>query len=495
MHKSQYKVPDVRIRCLNTHLPRTDAAYVLYWMIASRRLAYNFGLQRAAIVSETLNKPLVIFEPLRVGYQWASDRLHSFIMQGMMTNAQLFADWPVTYIPWLERSKSGESKGLLKALARDACMLITDDYPAFFIPRMLEAAASQVPCRMEAVDSNGILPMAAVDKVFLRAYDFRRYLQKNLPQHLDGSGFPEPNPLAHRTIPRMKILPEKILGHWSMATVSELTDPRTLETLDIDHSVRPASLTGGSIAASEKWDDFARSGLRLYAQQPNHPDNSLSSGLSPWIHFGHIGTHDIFTRVMAEAGKEVGDLTKMAEQGQQWWGLDAACTAFLDELVTWREIGFNMASKMPGYDKYESLPGWAKDTLEQHQHDRRPYIYSREAFEAAETHDELWNAAQNQLRREGQMHNYLRMLWGKKILHWSENPRTALRTMIELNNRYALDGRDPNSYSGIFWVLGRYDRAWGPEREVFGKIRYMTSNSTRKKLRVNRYIARWSASG
>ena len=165
--------------------------------------------------------------------------------------------------------------------------------------------------------------------------------------------------------------------------------------------------------------------------------------------------------------------------------------SFLDELVTWRELGFNMTSQRSDYDRFESLPEWAQTTLAEHERDRRPHRYSLDEFEEARTHDDLWNAAQVQLVLEGRIHNYLRMLWGKKILHWSESPRAALDIMVELNNKYAVDGRDPNSYSGIFWVLGRYDRAWGPEREVFGKIRYMSSANTRRKLRVDEYIERW----
>ena len=151
-----------------------------------------------------------------------------------------------------------------------------------------------------------------------------------------------------------------------------------------------------------------------------------------------------------------------------------------------------MCVREPDYDRYRSLPDWARKTLEEHASDARPHRYSLEQFEQAQTNDPLWNAAQRQLVQEGRIHNYMRMLWGKKILHWSESPQEALDIMLHLNNKYALDGRDPNSYSGIFWVLGRYDRAWGPEREIFGKIRYMTSDSTAKKHRVQEYVQRYS---
>ena len=167
--------------------------------------------------------------------------------------------------------------------------------------------------------------------------------------------------------------------------------------------------------------------------------------------------------------------------------------AFLDELVTWRELGFNYCAKRPAeYDRYESLPHWARATLAAHARDPRPHRYDLGALERGRTHDPVWNAAQNQLLQEGWFHNSMRMLWGKKILEWSPTPQDALQAMIHLMNRHSLDGRDPNSYSGIFWTLGRYDRAWGPERPIFGKIRYMSSANTARKLRLARYVQRYA---
>jgi deoxyribodipyrimidine photo-lyase len=166
--------------------------------------------------------------------------------------------------------------------------------------------------------------------------------------------------------------------------------------------------------------------------------------------------------------------------------------SFLDQLITWRELGYNMSWQNDNYLQFESLPEWAQITLAKHSSDPREHLYDLSEFEAAVTHDEVWNAAQRQLVRNGRIHNYLRMLWGKKIVEWSPTPRDALSVMIELNNKYAVDGRNPNSYSGIFWVLGRYDRAWGPERPVFGKIRYMSSQNTVRKLKLKGYLKEYS---
>jgi deoxyribodipyrimidine photo-lyase len=163
--------------------------------------------------------------------------------------------------------------------------------------------------------------------------------------------------------------------------------------------------------------------------------------------------------------------------------------------LTWRELGFQFCHHRPDHEQWSSLPDWAQTTLALHSADTRDHTYGLDEFAAAATHDPLWNAAQTQLVREGTIHNYLRMLWGKKILEWTEHPRQALEIMLELNNRYALDGRDPNSVSGIFWVLGRHDRPWGPERPVFGKVRYMTSANTARKVPVKEYLARYRSGG
>ncbi len=241
-------------------------------------------------------------------------------------------------------------------------------------------------------------------------------------------------------------------------------------------------------------DEFLSGRIDRYAEQRNHPDADAASGLSPWLHFGHVSTHQIFDELAKNEGWAPDrPATKATGAREGWWGMSANAEAFLDELVTWRELGFNMCAHRADYDQYESLPEWARETLEAHESDPRPHLYSLKQLESSETHDPIWNAAQTELRETGRLQNYLRMLWGKKILEWSATPRDALATMIELNNKYALDGRDPNSYSGIFWVLGRYDRAWGPQRPIFGKIRYMSSESesAKRKLRMTAYLAQF----
>jgi len=484
-------VPDIRIRNINGRPASQDGRYVLYWMTAFRRTGWNFALQRAVEKSLALEKPLVILEALRCDYPYASDRLHRFILDGMADNARSLNDLPVTYYPYVETSRDA-GKGLLAMLAREACLVVTDDFPAFFLPRMLDEAGRQLAIALEAVDGNGLLPMRAADHAYPTAYAFRRFLHKTLPAHLMSP--PLANPLQKLQLPALVALPESLSAKWPDATAMLLEGGPNLDMLPIDHRVRPCPLPGGETAARERLDTFLEQRLTHYSELRNDPDLNMTSGLSPYLHFGHISSHAIFAAIADREDWGPNRLSHRTDGKRTgWWGFSTNAEAFLDQLVTWRELGFNMCCCEPqGYMDYASLPGWASKTLDEHSRDPRPTCYTLEEFREASTHDPLWNAAQRQLSREGTIHNYLRMLWAKKILEWTPTPQDALAVMIELNDRYALDGRDPNSYSGIFWCLGRYDRPWGPTRPIFGSIRYMSSDNTARKVRLKRYLEKYS---
>ena len=484
-------VADSRVRGVTDQPVRPDGRWVVYWMIAARRLSSNFALDRAIELAEELRRPLVILEPLACDYPWASDRLHRFVLDGMRDHFEQAAGTAAYYYPYVEREPGG-GRGLLAALARDACEVVTDDYPAFFIPRIVEAAADVVPVQFEAVDANGLLPLRATDRAYPSAYAFRRFLHRELAAHLDVR--PGTDPLGDAELPALDALPEDVLRRWPPASEEMLSgSPKVLRALPIDHEVRPVATRGGSVAGRERLRGFVAERLDRYEER-SHPDARATSGLSPYLHFGHVGAHEVFNAVTAHEGWTP-DRLAIDGRGKRtgWWGMSAAAEAFLDELVTWRELGFNAALHLPRYEDYEALPEWARATLEEHAGDPRQYCYSVEELAAGDTHDEVWNAAQRELLEEGTIQGYLRMLWGKKILEWTASPQAALEVMVELNNRFALDGRDPNSYSGIMWVLGRYDRAWGPERPVFGKVRYMSSEQARRKLRMRDYLARFAA--
>jgi deoxyribodipyrimidine photo-lyase len=459
-------VPATRIREANNNGIQSDGDYVLYWMIANRRRRFNFALQRAVEWAAELRKPLVVLEGLNNDYPWASDRIHAFIIEGMRSNERDFKKSGVTYHPLI-----GDSA---HRFAKRAAVAVTDDYPAFVIPRWTESLAARCPAPVECVDSSCLFPFRLAPRVFKTAHSFRRFLQKELPRHIDQ--LPLEDPLKDLDLPRL-----------SMRNLEGI--PR-LEDLPIDHSVQPvAGIEGGSAAATSQLRRFLQSGLHDYAEQRNDLDSSHASGLAPYLHFGHISAHELFNELARRERWHAGKLGAHKNGSRVgWWGFSADTEAFLDQLITWRELGFNRCATDANYDQYSSLPDWARRTLKRHSRDKRPRRYSLDEFEHAATHDPLWNAAQRQLLVEGRIHNYLRMLWGKKILEWTTTPEEALAIMIQLNNKYALDGRDPNSYSGIFWILGRYDRPWGPERPIFGTVRYMSSENTARKLDVSGYL-------
>lgn len=469
--------------------------FVLYWMTATRRTSWNYSLDRALEHARALKKPLVVLEPLRVGYRWASDRFHAFIVQGMGENAAAFAGTPVAYHPYVEPSP-GAGKGLLEALAQDACVVVGDDWPCFFHPRMQQAAAEtlgRLGRRFEVVDSNGLVPIrAAGDRVYPTAASFRRFLQAQWPAHLVER--PLKDPLAQASTLPTATVPAAVTSRWP-AWTDFSGSPSSLQALPIDHGVAPLSIRGGEGAARAHMRAFVASKLARYHEDRSPPDLDGQSGLSPWLHQGHLSVHEVVDAVFRHEGFTPERLApKPTGSRAGWWGMSEPAEGFFDELLTWRELGFNMTSRRDDYDRWASLPSWAQASLIDHLGDERKYTYTLEELATSQTHDPLWNAAQRQLVHDGVIHNYLRMLWGKKVLEWSKDPRQALEHLLELNNRYAIDGRDPNSYSGVFWVFGRYDRPWGPIRPIFGAIRYMTSDNTMKKHACKKYLQRWGPS-
>ena len=445
---------ELRVTHANDRPVQTHGDYVLYWMIAARRAAWSFALDHALALAKQLERPLLVLEALRAGYAWASDRHHRFVIDGMADNAKAFAAAGITYMPYLE-PEPGAGKGLVEALAKRACAIVTDEYPGFFLPHMIGALAARVDVRVDLVDGCGVYPLRAFGKQFVVARSFRKAWHE-VP-HLSQM------PAGHLRVPRVARdadVPGAILRRWKSA--------RVIDDIPIDHDVPPVAYAGGSVGARATLEDFVDNRLARYAER-SHPDADAASGLSPYLHFGHISAHEIVARVGPHA-----------EQ-------------FLDELITWRELGFNFCFHRRDVDKLTALPAWAQATLKKHAKDPRPERYTLAELAEARTGDPVWNAAQRQLLVEGRIHNYLRMLWGKKILEWSASPAQALANMIELNNKYAVDGRDPSSYNGILWTLGLFDRPWGPERKIFGTVRYMSSTATVKKLRMKQYLARWGA--
>ncbi len=414
---------------------RADGDYVIYWMTTARRVEWNFALQRAADWATQLRRPLLVVEVLACGGRWDSERFHRFTLDGMADNARQLAGRPVHYHPYVE-SKPGEARALLRTLGRRACLVVTDDYPVA-LPAVMTVDL-QADVRVEKIDGNGLLPIRAADRAFVTAFAFRRFLQATLREHMLDS--PQPNPLTRRRLPRLESLPAEITRCWPAVETKRLSGGFDLAALPIDHRVGPVELQGGPTAAGKAWRDFLGKKLGRYPADHNQPETEGSSGLSPYLHFGHISIHEIFRDLIEKEAWTPQRLPEVVSGRRTgWWKMSSAAEEFLDEIITWREIGLNACTWLANFDQYESLPAWARATLAEHAMDERPNVYTLEEFAAAETHDDLWNAAQGQLVSEGRIHNYMRMVWGKKILQWSASPQEALEILIELNNRYAVD--------------------------------------------------------
>jgi deoxyribodipyrimidine photo-lyase len=356
-------VPAIRITALNDGAPRPDGSFVLYWMTANRRATHNFALDRAVELAASHNVPVVVLEALRAGYPWASERLHAFVIQGMADNARAFAGTPAHYYPYVEPSADA-GKGLVEALAARAVAVVTDEFPCFFLPRMAASVAKRIAVRVEQVDSNGLLPLRATDKAHVTAYAFRRMLQKAVLPHLEE--IPRSAPFEGFAPKRLASLPKEITARWPAANLESL-DRNGITTLPIDHTVGAVGTAGGTTAARAAWQRFLSQNLLRYAADRSHPDDGVASGLSPWLHFGHISTHELFDS-LAEwqdwSPEKIG--VRAAGQREGFWNMGPDADSFLDELITWRELGYGTCLFEPRYAEYGSLPNWARATLDKH---------------------------------------------------------------------------------------------------------------------------------
>ena len=498
------KLTESRVRTMNNRPLNENGDFILYWMTSCRRFSFNASLQHAVTLSNTLKKPILVVEAVSITHKFANDRILSFMVQGIMDNIDDFKENSVSYIPWVEIKQKAGGKMLSSLSERSVCVII-DDYPTYTPSKIRDAAGRNLQVRVDAVDSNGIFPMNWAEKEFITAYSFRKYVQKNI---LDAfQTVPEKNPVRYKE-GDLRVSEEIIndlksdLGFeatplewlWRVAEGGKVGNQAMVE-FPVDHTVPAVNTTKGGVnEARIRLQKFLNYRLNKYSTDRNNPDKPAVSGLSPWLHFGHISSYEIIQNVLKRENWGPDSLNhedtgKGTRSG--WWGVSESSESFLDQIITWRELGFNFAYNREDHATVETIPNWAKLSMKEHLNDDRT-IYSLEELERAETHDEIWNAAQRELLRTGQMHNYMRMLWGKKILEWSPSPEIAAENMIYINDKWALDGRDPNSYTGIFWVLGRHDRAWGPERPIFGKVRYMSSESAYRKLKLKNYLQKYA---
>jgi deoxyribodipyrimidine photo-lyase len=447
-----------RVVQLNEAETNPKARYVLYWMQMFKRTSHNHALTFAIRKANELELPLVVYEGLKYYYPWASDRIHTFILEGVEEKRREFAKLGVRYIFYLQKDPNSPKQTVAR-ITKDAAVIVTDDYPCFIIPEHNRRIAERATIPVYAVDSNGVIPMSKFEKEEYAAYTIRPKIKKLLPGYLKP--YKEDNieirkPKIEVDCPETKITPQNIAE-----LVSEC---------DIDHSV-PASTfyPGGTAIGRTRLKKFIDEILPDYETARNKPDRDGSSRLSAYLHFGFLSPLEIALAVEnSEAPREAKD-------------------AYLEELIVRRELSFNFTSHNPRYDSLDALPAWVQKTMRDHIDDERQVVYSLDQLERGETHDELWNAAQREMVATGEMHNYVRMLWGKNVIAWSRTYEEAFAALEHLNNKYCLDGRDPNSYAGILWCFGKHDRPW-MERPVFGTMRYMTSGSTGKKFNSKKYI-------
>jgi deoxyribodipyrimidine photo-lyase len=449
---------DLRLRVLNQAPVNPAARYVLYWSQMNRRANSNHALTHAAAEANRLRLPLLVYEGLTCTYREANDRFHTFVLAGVPEQRKRIEALGAGYCFYL-RQRRADDNAVLYKLAADAALVVTDDYPTFIAADHLARVPARLPIAFHAVDSSCVVPMNHFVKQEWAAYTIRPKIHKVLRDHLH----PVPPIQLHHpwTLPRpafhTEVTPENI--------------PALVAACEIDHTVPPShAFPGGRLAAERNLHNFLKSRFARYGAERNSPSNHATSGLSPYLHFGQISSLEI---ALAAEGYAAENNLSAAE--------------FLEELIVRRELAFNFARFAPALDRIDVLPEWVQLTIRKHAADHRDHVYTFEQFEHARTHDPLWNACQKEMLLRGKIHGYYRMYWGKKIIEWSPTHQQALDTMIHIHDRYALDGRDPNTYTGILWCFGLHDRPWG-ERPVFGTIRYMGFDGMKRKTDVPGYI-------
>ena len=448
-----------RVRTLSNHPVREDGEWILYWMHHAVRDHENPALDVAIHIASTLNIPLLVYQGLAGAHPYNSDRHFTFILEGAKDVADRFKERGIRYEFYLGPDASSRSP--LYELGQRAAMVITEDYPAPPFPRWTRRLVDEWTTPVWAVDSHCIVPMQHIGRWYSRAYHFRNKIETDALERA-ASEWPE---LSTNPPYFSGVLPEKGID-WGEMSISE-----RCAQCDIDHSIGPIHHTkGGSTAGYARWDTFLADGLKGYDKKRNDPTAKEPAGvsrLSAYLHYGHVSPFRIAR-----------DAVRDASSGAQ---------KFLDELLVWRELAFNLCFHNSNVTEASILPQWVQDSFERHLSDEREALYSWEALSRSQTADPLWNLAQQSLRIHGELHNNVRMTWGKAVLQWTNSPQRALDMLLDLNHRYALDGSDPNSYAGILWCLGLLDRPFPPEKPILGLVRPRSSSSHQSRINMDEY--------
>ncbi|MDX1958139.1 MAG: deoxyribodipyrimidine photolyase [Leptospiraceae bacterium] len=473
-----------RIREVNQKPPNESGEYILYWMQAYRRLHCNHSLDYSIQLSIQTKLPLVIYEGLRKDYPWNSERIHKFILEGMEENRKLAEKYEINYFPFVE-TETEQGHGILKKLSEKAHTVVTDDFPCFIIPKQTQSLSKKIDHRLVSIDGNSIIPISAYGNFASAARILRPRIHKLFAAGYESKSASKPN---FQSLPKKKIsCPFPIYKGNFTELLGKINFQNSVSSVDGIH--------GGTSVAQKILKEFIQTKLARYStdrSNPNSPEKTAVTGLSAYLHFGHISVEEIITEVLNFGTEWSLEQLKNKKFGDRasFFHQEEFVNLFLDELITWRDIGYLFFWDKKEFRKdLSSLPDWIKKNLEKHKSDKREFKYSKSDWENSRTHDELWNSAQTELVQTGRMHNYMRMLWGKKLIEWSSSYEEAFELMEEFNNKYAYDGRNPNSYTGILWCFGLFDRPWFPERNVLGVLRYMSSDSTRKKFKMNDYLS------
>jgi deoxyribodipyrimidine photo-lyase len=450
-----------RITVRRAGAPNPKGKCVVYWMQRAQRGVDNHAVNIAVTVANELGLPLVVYFAGISNFPHANLRHYVFLNQGLPDIEEDLAKRNISFV--MRRAPHESHEQLLADV--QAAFLIGDENPMREPEKWRQQLAAKITIPFWTVDTDVIVPSKLIEKAQYGAYTIRPRLYRLLPEYL----VPYENPSANHAWKRPS-------GFKSDSVNEDMTRGWT----NFDRSVKPVEAwKGGTHAGLKRLKLFTSKMLPEYEVQRNHPETDGTSNMSPYLHYGHVGPQTIALAV--EAAAKANPTLKSARD------------SYFNELIAWRELAINFVKYTPGYDTANHAADWANTTIAQHAKDEREHLYTLEQLEQAQTYDDLWNAAQIQMVRQGWMHNYLRMYWGKKILEWTPDAATAVRFAVHLNDKYFLDGRDPNGYAGIAWaILGKFDRAWS-ERPIFGKIRYMSGASTGRKFNSRQYIKQMNA--
>ena len=443
-------IEESRIRPLNRNDP-VKGDYVLYWMQASQRAECNQALEFAVSQANQREQPLIVYFGLTDAFPEANARHYHFMLEGLKGTHEDLRDRGVAMV--IERSSP--EIGVLK-FAKKASLVVCDCGYLGMGKQWRQHAAENIECPLLQVESDALVPVET-------ASAREEYSAATLRRKLVGVTDKYLVPVKEEPLKTDASLLQ--LDSHDISNTSE-----SVANLGIDHSVGPLTgFHGGTKEAKKRLEEFINGKLDKYDKSRNDPSEDCLSNLSPYLHFGQISPLYIHLQLNRYNGP----------------GRDA----FLEELIVRRELSMNFVHYNRQYDRFAGLPDWAKRTLREHEGDPREYLYSREQLEKAQTHDPYWNAAQIEMVVTGKMHGYMRMYWGKKILEWTAHPEDAFSTALYLNNKYELDGRDPNGFAGVAWCFGKHDRPW-PARGVFGNVRYMSSDGLRREFDADEYVRR-----